>query len=193
MRDGKASLVAQTGSSGTHHRIRSGDEPTHARSPLRLRLILALIGLANGIAGVILFALLGSRPLTWAFAVLALVALVNVAVVARHIRQGPHYQPGPAIPPYHPVQDDRPPPAGRAPASARVRRRRYLVMMGLCVLLLILAWGWIRLYSTTAAVAISVVAGLIPPAAAILANVDSPILRPDPNQQDPNQPPRDPR
>ena len=63
--------MAQTGSSGTHHRIRSGDEPTHARSPLRLRLTLALIGLANGVAGAILFVLLGSRPLTWAFAVLA--------------------------------------------------------------------------------------------------------------------------
>ena len=180
--------MAQTGSSGTSHRIRSGDEPTHARSPLRLRLTLALIGLANGIAGVILFVLLGSRPLTWAFAVLAIVALINVAVVARHIRQGPHYQPGPTIPPYRPVQGDRPPPTGHPAAPVRVRRRRYLVMMGLCVLLLILAWGWIRLYSTTAAVAMSVVAGLIPPAAAVLANVDSPILR-----DDANQPPRDPR
>ncbi len=180
--------MAQPGSSAARHRIRSGDEPTHARSPLRLRLTLALIGLANGIAGVVLFALLGSRLLTWAFALLAIVALINVAVVARHIRQGAHYQPGPAIPPYHPLPDDRPPPTAHAPATTRVRRRRYLVMMGLCVLLLILAWGWIRLYSTTAAVAMSVVAGLIPPAAAVLANVDSPIMR-----DDANEPPRDPR
>ena len=188
MRDGKASLVAQTGSSGTHHRIRSGDEPTHARSPLRLRLTLALIGLANGIAGVILFVLLGSRPLTWAFAVLTLVALINVTVVARHIRQGPHYQPGPAIPPYRPLAPERSAPAVHVPAPTRVRRRRYLLMMGLCVLLLILAWGWIRLYSVTAAVVMSTVAAIIPPFAAVLANVDSPILR-----DDTNQPPRDPR
>lgn len=178
------SLVIPTGSTGTRHRIRSGDEPTHARSALRLRLTLALIGLGNGLAGVILFALLGSEPLTWAFAVLAVVALINVAVVARHIRQGPHYQPGPAIPPYRPLAPDRPAPAVHELASARVRMRRYLVMMGLCVLLLILAWGWIRLYSTAAAVAMSAVAALIPPFAAVLANVDSPILHKEQDDRD---------
>src|SRR3982074_1455913 len=56
---GSAHTVPQTGPTGTHHRIRSGDEPVHARSPLRLRLGLALTGLANGLAGVIVFALLG--------------------------------------------------------------------------------------------------------------------------------------
>jgi hypothetical protein len=176
--------VPQAHPTGAYHRIRSGDEPAHARSPLRLRLVLALIGLANGIAGIILFALLGVRPLTWAFAVLAVVALINAAVVAQHIRQGPHYQPGPGIPPYRPVEGEQPPPSGHVPASPRVRRRRYLAMMGFCVLLLILAWGWIRLYSVTAAVAMSAVAALIPPFAAILANADSPILH-----QDPNDPP----
>jgi Family of unknown function (DUF6343)/Protein of unknown function (DUF3099) len=181
--------VTQTGPSGTHHRIRSGDEPTHARSALRLRLTLALIGLANGIAGVILFTLLGSRPLTWAFAVLTLVALINVAVVAHHIRQGPHYQPGPTIPPYHPLDRVQAPHTPHPPATTRVRRRRYLVMMGLCVLLLILAWGWIRLYSVTAAVAMSAAAALVPPFAAILTNVDSPILRDDqPQHTDPTDP-----
>ena len=180
--------MAQPGSSGTRHRIRSGDEPSHARSPLRLRLALALIGLANGIAGVILFILLGSRPLTWAFALLTLVALINVTVVARHIRQGPHYQPGPAIPPYRPVEPDRPPPAVHVLATTRVRRRRYLIMMGLCVLLLVLAWGWIRVYSVTAAVAMSAVAALIPPFAAVITNADSPILH-----EDPDRPPHDPR
>jgi len=180
--------MAQTGSSGTHHRIRSGDEPTHARSPLRLRFTLALIGLANGVAGAILFVLLGSRPLTWAFAVLAVIALINVVVVARHIRQGPHYQPGPAIPPYRPVDPERTAPTAHTPAPTRVRRRRYLVMMGICMLLLILAWSWIRLYSVTAAVAMSAVAALIPPFAAMIANVDSPILREDPNR--PRQGPR---
>jgi type VI protein secretion system component VasF len=180
--------VAQTGSSGTRHRIRSGDEPTHARSPLRLRLTLALIGLANGVAGVILFVLLGVKPLTWAFAVLAAIALINVVVVARHIRQGPHYQPGPAIPPYRPLAPERSTPTAHTPAPTRVRRRRYLVMMGICVLLLILAWSWIRLYSITAAIAMSAVAALIPPFAAIIANADSPILH-----EDPNRPRQDPR
>ncbi len=43
-------------------------------------------------------------------------------------------------------------------------------MMGLCVALILLAWNVVRFYSTTAAVVMSVVAGLIPPAAAIVAN-----------------------
>jgi len=174
--------VSETGSSGTyryHHRVRSGDEPVHARSPLRLRLALALTGLANGLAGVILFALLGSQPLTWAFAALCVVALINVAVVVHRIRQGPHFQPGPGIPPYRPLPSDRPAQEPHAPATPRTRHRRYLLMMGLWFTLVILAWGWIRFYSVAAAVAMSAAAALIPPFAAILSNVDSPILRED--------------
>jgi hypothetical protein len=174
--------VSETGSSGTyryHHRVRSGDEPVHARSPLRMRLALALTGLANGLAGVILFALLGSQPLTWAFAALCVIALINVVVVVHRIRQGPHYQPGPGIPPYRPLPSDQPPQLPHAPATPRTRHRRYLVMMGLCITLLILAWGWIRLYSVAAAVAMSAVAAIIPPFAAVVSNVDSPILRED--------------
>jgi hypothetical protein len=52
----------------------------------------------------------------------------------------------------------------------RPRIRRYLWMMGACVLLIVLAWNVVRLWSTTWAVAMSVVAMLIPPTAAILAN-----------------------
>jgi hypothetical protein len=52
----------------------------------------------------------------------------------------------------------------------RPRIRRYLWMMGVCVLLIVLAWNVVRLWSTTWAVVMSVVAMLIPPAAAILAN-----------------------
>jgi hypothetical protein len=52
----------------------------------------------------------------------------------------------------------------------RPRIRRYLWMMGACVLLIVLAWNVVRLWSTTWAVVMSVVAMLIPPAAAILAN-----------------------
>ena len=169
-----------------HHRIRSGDEPVHARSPLRLRLGLALVGLANGVAGAIVFALLGSGVLTGVFLVLCAVALVNVAVVAHRIRQGPHYQPGPNIPPYHPVERESSA-AARPPAPTRVRRRRYLLMMGLCVLLITLAWTWIRLYSVTAAVAMSAAAALIPPFAAIVANVDSPILRDEDDRRNPGE------
>ena len=169
-----------------HHRVRSGDEPLHARSPLRLRMILALTGLANGIAGIVVFLLLGSPPLVVLFAVVCAGSLVNIAVVAHRIHQGPHYQPGPGIPPYRPVES-APPPAPKPPAPARVRRRRYLVLMGLCVLLITLAWGWIRIYSVGAALAMSAVAALIPPFAAAVANVDSPILR----EQDEPPPPTD--
>ena len=52
----------------------------------------------------------------------------------------------------------------------RPRIRRYLWMMGFCVLLIVLAWNVVRLWSTTWAVVMSVVAMLIPPTAAILAN-----------------------
>ena len=40
-----------------------------------------------------------------------------------------------------------------------------------CVLLIVLAWNLVRFWSTTAAVAMSVVAAVIPPVAAIVANL----------------------
>jgi hypothetical protein len=43
--------------------------------------------------------------------------------------------------------------------------------MGTCVLLIALAWNVVRLWSTGAAVAMSVVAALLPPVAAIVANL----------------------
>ncbi len=49
-------------------------------------------------------------------------------------------------------------------------RKAYFAMMGLCVLLIVLAWNVVRFYSTTAAVVMSAVAAVIPPAAAIVAN-----------------------
>ncbi len=171
-----------------HHRVRSGDEPSHARSPLRLRLILASMGLANGIAGVIVFFLLGSTPLMGLFAAIALIGAVNLTVVLYRIRQGPHYQPGPSIPPYRPLEALASPRVVRKPATVRTRRRRYLALMGVCLLLLILAWSWIRLYSVTAAVVMSVVAALIPPMAAVLTNADSPILRDDADATDRQNP-----
>jgi amino acid permease len=60
----------------------------------------------------------------------------------------------------------------RRPQSQRVRRRQrwYFAIMGCCLLLIVLAWNLVRLWSTTAAVAMSVVAAVLPPIAVIVAN-----------------------
>ena len=42
--------------------------------------------------------------------------------------------------------------------------------MGTCVVLILLAWNVVRLWSVTAAVAMSVVAALLPPIAAFVGN-----------------------
>lgn len=55
----------------------------------------------------------------------------------------------------------------------RLRMRRYFWLMGTCLTLIVLAWGLVRLWSTTAAVVMSAVAGLLPPIAAFVANRDS--------------------
>ena len=52
----------------------------------------------------------------------------------------------------------------------RARKRRYFILMGLCFALIIPAWTVVRLYSVPAAVAMSMVAMVIPPIAAIVAN-----------------------
>jgi hypothetical protein len=54
--------------------------------------------------------------------------------------------------------------------SAQRRHRLYFVMMGSCVGLFVLAWSLVRLWSVTAAVVMCVVAMVIPPFAAIVAN-----------------------
>jgi len=56
------------------------------------------------------------------------------------------------------------------PLSLGTRERAYLVMMGACVLLIVLAWMLIWRYSIVAAVVMSVVALVVPPLAAIIAN-----------------------
>lgn len=155
------------------HRIRSGDEPQHARSPLRMRLTLALIGLASAIGGVVFFLTQHALGFVLFCAVVGILALVDVVVVARHIRQGPHWQPGRDIPPYRPVEEpedweDRR--AARGPLSRRTREQVYLIMMGTCLLLIILAWTVVRLFSPGLAVAMSVVAAFIPPFAVMVAN-----------------------
>ena len=50
------------------------------------------------------------------------------------------------------------------------RRRTYFVMMGICIGLFVLAWGVVRIWSVPVAVGMCVVAMLIPPVAAMVAN-----------------------
>lgn len=50
------------------------------------------------------------------------------------------------------------------------RKRWYFAIMGACLLLILLAWNVVRLYSTTAAVVMSAVAAVLPPIAAVVAN-----------------------
>ena len=52
----------------------------------------------------------------------------------------------------------------------RRRLRIYLIMMGTCLVLFVLAWTVVRFVSPTAAVVMAVVALVIPPFAAIVAN-----------------------
>jgi hypothetical protein len=68
-----------------------------------------------------------------------------------------------------PNGDGPPRRSGRSLGFA-TRKRVYLIMMGGCVLLIVLAWTLIWRYSVTAAVVMSVVALVVPPLAAIVAN-----------------------
>jgi Family of unknown function (DUF6343)/Protein of unknown function (DUF3099) len=151
---------------------RTGDEPIHARSALGLRLALTLAGFVCwGVAAVIMLAA-GERILAGVFGLIAVLAAVNAGFVVHRMRQGPHWQPTSSTPPYRPVQEDRPHPTGapRAPVSERTRARRYLLIMGTCLALLVLAWGVVRLWSVPVAIGMSVVAMVLPPIAALVAN-----------------------
>ncbi|MEV0181379.1 DUF6343 family protein [Streptomyces sp. NPDC050625] len=88
--------------------MRTGSEPTTARSALRARLWLSVWGLGWAIFGTVAFVLV-DRP-GWAAAcgVLWVVATVDMTMILKHMREGPHYQPGRDVPPYEPV-DSRPP------------------------------------------------------------------------------------
>lgn len=48
--------------------------------------------------------------------------------------------------------------------------KAYFWLMGTCVVLILLAWNVVRFFSIPAAVGMSIVAALIPPTAAIIAN-----------------------
>jgi hypothetical protein len=70
-----------------------------------------------------------------------------------------------------PSQDDRPPRHDQPHLLGLVpRERAYLILMGICLVLIALAWTLIWRYSTVAAVAMSAVALCIPPFAVIIAN-----------------------
>ncbi|THA64976.1 DUF3099 domain-containing protein [Streptomyces sp. A0642] len=56
----------------------------------------------------------------------------------------------------------------------RRRRRAYFVMMGTCLVLFVSAWAFVRLWSMPAAIAMCVVAMVIPPVAAMVANRKGP-------------------
>jgi hypothetical protein len=80
--------------------MRTGSEPTQARSALRLRLGFTVWGLLWAIAGTAIFASVG-RP-GWAIAcgVVALIAAADLGVIVHRIHQGAHWQPGRNVPPY---------------------------------------------------------------------------------------------
>ncbi|MER7028370.1 MULTISPECIES: DUF3099 domain-containing protein [Streptomyces] len=59
----------------------------------------------------------------------------------------------------------------------RRRHRWYFVMMGVCLTLFVLAWSVVRMWSVTAAVVMCVIAMVIPPVAAIVANRRGPYER----------------
>ena len=172
-------------------KVRSGDEPSHARSPLRARLGLAVFGLVTAVVAALLVRPVAPDWIALAFGVIAVVAAVDIVVVVRHLRQGPHYQPGRSIPPYHPVEARRSAPPSRPPVGERTRMRRYLVIMITCLVLITLAWTWVRTWSTTVAVVMSAIAAVLPPIAVIVANFGvelPPEPRADPRGEPPHRP-----
>lgn len=93
--------------------MKTGDEPLHARSPLRLRLSLASFGLLCAVVGAILFAGVGFTAGVVACAVLGVIAVTDLVIVIVRIRQGPHYQPGKSVPPYSPATEPKRRPGDR--------------------------------------------------------------------------------
>lgn len=54
--------------------------------------------------------------------------------------------------------------------SQRIRRRQYFTIMGICLTLIVLAWCVVRFFSTDLAVAMTLLAMVLPPIAAFVAN-----------------------
>ncbi|WP_190124712.1 DUF6343 family protein [Streptomyces inusitatus] len=88
--------------------MRTGSEPVTARSALRMRFWLSVWGLIWSTAGTVGFALAGYPGWAAVCGAVLLIVIVDLVIVIRHIRQGPHYQPGRDIPPYEPVHEGRP-------------------------------------------------------------------------------------
>ena len=63
------------------------------------------------------------------------------------------------------------------PEPSRRDKRRYFILMGVCVALFVLSWAVVERYSVLAAVIMSAVALVIPPLAAIVANRASAVDR----------------
>ncbi|MGR6969788.1 DUF6343 family protein [Streptomyces cynarae] len=84
--------------------MRTGSEPTTARSALRARFWLSLWGLVWATFGTVVFALVGRPGWAAACGALWLVVAADMTVIVRHIRQGPHWQPGREVPPYPPPE-----------------------------------------------------------------------------------------
>ena len=75
-----------------HPRDRAGTEPVTARSPLRMRLRLAVMGFLFCLAGAALLILLepgypGALALAAVLVVAALAAVVDIAVIRRRLRR----------------------------------------------------------------------------------------------------------
>ncbi len=152
--------------------VRTGDEPVHARSALGLRLALTLVGFVCWAGAAVLLQGAGMHAAAAAFTLVALLSLANAGFVLHRMRQGPHWQPAAVTPPYRPLADDPPerPSPPRPPVDESTRVRRYLTIMGTCLALLVLAWGVVRFYSVPIAVGMSLVAMVLPPIAAVVAN-----------------------
>ncbi|MEU9367820.1 DUF6343 family protein [Streptomyces avermitilis] len=88
--------------------MRTGSEPTTARSALRLRLWLSVWGLIWAIAGTAAFALTGRPGWAAACGVLWLIVTADLTMILRHIHQGSHWQPGRDVPPYRPPEHRHP-------------------------------------------------------------------------------------
>jgi hypothetical protein len=82
--------------------MRTGSEPSTARSPLRMRLSLSVWGMVWAVFGLTVFVMTGHPGWAAACGVLLMVTFTDFCLVLRHIRQGSHYQPGRDVPPYEP-------------------------------------------------------------------------------------------
>lgn len=87
--------------------MRTGSEPSTARSPLRMRLWLSLWGMIWAAFGLTAFVLTGRAGWAAACGVLLVVTVTDFCFVVHRIRQGPHYQPGRDVPPYEPDRGER--------------------------------------------------------------------------------------